>query len=65
MKKRNNPVMIENRDVMVGDKRYTRRTWANGFVQHYRVNKRQACLVRLDAEAHAKLIAKIDAALAV
>jgi hypothetical protein len=59
-----NPVMTEQREVTIGDVRYTRRTWADGSVQHYRHNRRQACLVKLDARRSFKVCAAIDAALA-
>jgi hypothetical protein len=59
-----NPVMTEQKTVTIGGKEYTRRTWADGWVQHYRHNNRQACLVKLDVLTHAALIAKINAAIA-
>jgi hypothetical protein len=58
------PVMTEQRVVVVGSSTYTRRVWADGWVQHYRHNKRQACLIKLDVLTHAKLSARIEAALA-
>jgi hypothetical protein len=58
-----NPVMTEQREVTIGDVRYTRRTWANGVVKHYRANRRQACLVTLDPIRNSKVIARIEDAL--
>lgn len=62
--KRKNPVMVDQRMIELAGKKYTRRAWADGWVQHYRENKRQACLVKLDVLTHAGLIARIDAMLA-
>lgn len=63
MAKRKNPVMTEQLVAVVGGKSYTRRAWADGWVQHYRHDNRRGCLVKLDVMTHNKLIARIDAAL--
>lgn len=58
-----NPVMVEQREISHNGALYTYRKWDNGDEQFYRHNRRQACLVKLDADRNQTIIAKIRAAM--